>query len=87
MSYITTDSDITGPHFGHAWTTAAGISANVYLSENDASRLVFDSPEDARAAAAACLEAAEAMERLAEQNSHRPLLADAIPSGGDNIHV
>ena len=32
MSYITTDSDITGPHFGHAWTTVASdFSIGGYL--------------------------------------------------------
>ena len=69
MSYISTDSEITGPRFGNVWRADRGeICATVRLSPGGASTfLSFDSPADARAVAAACTEAAEAMERLAEQ--------------------
>ena len=69
MSYISTDSDVEGPRFGSVWRADHGpICATVRLSPGGASTfLSFDSPADARAVAAACTEAAEAMDRLAEQ--------------------
>ena len=67
MSYISTDSDVKDPRFGSAWRADRGaICAAVYLGSG-ATFLSFDSPADARAVAAACIEAAEAMERLAEE--------------------
>ena len=67
MSYISTDSEIKDPRFGSAWRTDRGaIRATVYLSPRSPF-LSFDSPADARAVAAACIEAAEAMERLAAE--------------------
>ena len=65
-SYISTDSDIKNPRFGSAWRADRGvICATVYLSPSSPF-LSFDSPADARAVAAACTEAAEAMDRLAD---------------------
>lgn len=68
MSYISTDSNISGPRFRRAWRAENGsIYATVYLSEDSASTLFFDSAADARAVAAACTEAAEALDRLAAE--------------------
>jgi hypothetical protein len=70
MSYISTDTDLSGPRHLHAWRAERGtIHATVRLSEHNASTLYFDSTEDARAVAAACTEAAEAMDRLAAEGS------------------
>lgn len=68
MSYISTDTDLSGPRHTHAWRAEGGSThATVRLSENNASTLYFDSAEDARATAAACTEAAEALDRLAAE--------------------
>ena len=67
MSYLSTDSDVEGPRFGSVWRADHGpICATVHLGPGT-TFLSFDSPADARAVAAACIEAAEAMDRLAEQ--------------------
>jgi hypothetical protein len=53
------------PWFGHAWRSTEGKAfASVHLGTY--SSLSFDSPGDARAAAAACNQAAAAMEALPE---------------------
>ena len=66
MSYICTDSDLKGPRFGNVWRTDHGsICATVHL-DGARTYISFDSPADARAVAAACTEAAEAMDRLAD---------------------
>ena len=66
-SYISTDSDIKDPRVGSAWRANDGaIFAAVRLGSG-ATFISFDSPADARAVAAACIEAAEAMERLAKE--------------------
>jgi len=71
LSYISTDSEIKDPRFGSAWRTDRGaIRATVYLSPRSPF-LSFDSPADARAAGAACIEAAEAMDCLAAEDSKR----------------
>lgn len=63
--YVTTDSEITSPHFGRAWRDQYGFThASVGLNENRRIALHFDDPATARAVAAACTEAAEAMEAL-----------------------
>jgi hypothetical protein len=68
VSYISSDADLSGPRHQHAWRAEGGtIHATVRLSENNASTLYFDSAADARAVAAACIEAAEALDRLAEE--------------------
>ena len=65
MSNISTDSEIAGPRFVQVRRADRGaIWATVWLGTG-ATFLSFDSPADARAVAAACTEAAEAMERLA----------------------
>ena len=63
MSYISTDSEIKDPRFGSVWRADRGaICATVYLGPVT-TFLSFDSPADA----AACIEAAEAMDRLAAE--------------------
>jgi hypothetical protein len=70
MSYISTDSGLSGsPRHRHAWVVDGTVYATVKLSENNASTLYFDSAADARAVAAACIEAAEAIERLVRGDS------------------
>ena len=65
MSYISTDSNISGPRLGHAWRVEHGfIHATVRLGE---ATVTFTSAADARAVAAACTEAAEALDRLAAE--------------------
>ena len=64
MSYISTDSDVEDPRTGPVWRSERGtIHGTVYLRDSHA-YITFDSPADARDLAAACTEAAEAMERL-----------------------
>jgi len=66
VSYISTDTSIKAPRFGDAWRADRGVTcATVYLG--GAAFLSFDSPADARTLAAACIEAAEAMDRLAAE--------------------
>jgi hypothetical protein len=68
VSYISTDSSVEGPRFGNVWRADRGvICTTVRLGPAAGTFLSFDSPADARAVAAACIEAAEAMDRLAEQ--------------------
>jgi hypothetical protein len=61
VSYVSTDSGLSRPRPGHVWRDEHGIYATVRL---DGATLCFDSAADARAVAAACSEAAEAIERL-----------------------
>jgi hypothetical protein len=64
VSFASTSSDLSDPRFGHAWRNAdESIHATVKLGQAD---LYFGSAADARAVAAACTEAAEAMDRLAD---------------------
>jgi hypothetical protein len=68
MSYLTTDTEVGDPRFGNAWRTDRGTPcASVHLGKG--AYLAFESAGDARAVAAACTEAAEAMERLAKGES------------------
>ena len=63
-SSISTDSDISEPRHSHSWRAKDGaIWATVRLG---GATLCFDSAADARAVAAACTEAAEALDKLAE---------------------
>ena len=68
-SYLSGHTDIADPKFtGHVWRDNEGkINATVDITPKRAPRscwLCFDDPAVARAFAAACIEAAEAMERL-----------------------
>lgn len=77
MSYISTDATVTESSFGHVWRTEDGtVCATVYLNPTSRAFVTFDSPVDARAVAAECIEAAEAMERLGAESA-------AIPAGGE----
>jgi hypothetical protein len=61
-NWLSSDSPITGPGLGSAWRDEHGIAhATVRLG---ASVMSFDDPDVARAVAAACAEAAEAIEGL-----------------------
>jgi hypothetical protein len=62
VSYISTEGALSRPRLGHAWRDGHGIYATVRL---DGATLCFDGAADARAVAAACTEAAEALEQLA----------------------
>ena len=65
MSYLNLGSKFKNPRFGSAWTDAGGtINATVYLGDG---YMAFDSASEARLTAAAIIEAAEAMERLAAE--------------------
>jgi len=65
MSVITARSELRSPKFSNAWRhdTLGAIMSIVDLGNRD-SYLTFDSATDARAVAAECIKAAEAMERL-----------------------
>jgi hypothetical protein len=65
MSAITARTELRPPKFSNAWRhdTTQSILAIVELGGHDA-HLTFDSAADARAVAAECIKAAEAMERL-----------------------
>jgi hypothetical protein len=63
MSWLSLRPDIKDPHFGQAWRGNGGaIYALVEFGREV--HVTFSSAEDARASASACIEAAEAMERL-----------------------
>lgn len=63
MSYVSSDSDMSGPRHDHVWRVEDGsIYATVRLG---GSTLYFSSAADARAVATECAKAAEAMDRLA----------------------
>jgi hypothetical protein len=62
VSYVSTEAGLSRPRLGHAWRDEHGIYATVRL---DGATLCFSSAADARAVAAACTEAAEAIEQLA----------------------
>ena len=66
MSHISSDAELSGPRYQQAWRSEHGIHATVLLSAFTGGILYFDSAEDARAVAAACTEAAENLDRLAE---------------------
>jgi len=71
-SYLSSHADVTDPRFtGHVWRDNKGkINATVDIAPKTATHaswLCFDDPAIARAFAAACAEAAEAMERLAAE--------------------
>jgi hypothetical protein len=71
VSYISTDSEVKEPRFGTVWRADRGaICATVYLGTRS-TFLSFDHAQDARAVAAACTEAAEAMDRLAAAEEPR----------------
>ena len=61
------DAPVSAPRHDHVWrdTIDGGIHATVSLNDYRTASLSFDSAADARAVAAACTEAAEAMDRLA----------------------
>jgi hypothetical protein len=64
MSWLSLRPDID-PCFSRAWRGSDGITIYAHVELARDADLMFNRPEDARAAAAACTEAAEAMERLA----------------------
>jgi hypothetical protein len=75
MNFASIDSQITDPHYRRAWRNDDGsVHATVALGE---STLYFGSAEDARAVAAACTEAAEALGRLAAGGAEEPAPASA----------
>jgi hypothetical protein len=65
VNSISTDSTITRSEFGHAWRDKAGIAhAAVWLGQATITFSGEPGPALARAVAAACTQAAEAMEAL-----------------------
>jgi hypothetical protein len=67
VSYVSSDVEMGQPRHNHAWRgDGGGVHASVRLTDGIAATLFFDSAEDARAVAAACTEAAEALDRLAD---------------------
>ncbi len=67
MSYVSSGVEMGRAHFNHAWRDdVGGVHATVRLTDGIAATLFFDSAADARAVAAACTEAAEAIDRLAD---------------------
>lgn len=71
MSWLHLSPDITGPRFRRAWKSEDGESFAVVELAPDV-KMTFASAEDARAVAAACTEAAEALERPAAEPSGHP---------------
>jgi len=67
-STATTHTDISKPAFGLAWRDKRG-EPHASVNLGPMCILYFGSAEDARAAAAACTEAAEAISRLAAEGS------------------
>jgi hypothetical protein len=87
-SYLSSHTDIADPKFtGHVWRDGEGaINATVDITPKRAAHscwLCFDDPADARAVAAACTEAADAMERLeAEGGTPAPEAAGTETTDG-----
>lgn len=78
MSYICTETRISGPRLGHAWRDEHGsLYATVRLG---GATVTFESAADARAVAAACTEAAEALDRLLEGVEDRPDDRGIVPT-------
>ncbi len=73
MSYISSSPDIGQARFtGHVWRAENGVvHATVELNDATGNRtyLAFDNPADARSLAAACTEAADAMDKFAPEAS------------------
>jgi hypothetical protein len=80
MSWLSLRPDIKDPHFNQTWRGNGGAIYGL-VEFGGGADLVFSSPEDARAAGAACTEAAEAMERLAAEGSAAPAGKDAGDGG------
>lgn len=72
MSSITAATELRRPEFHKAWRVdgTGSVLSIVYLGDGGA-RLAFNSPADARAMAAECIKAAEAMEQLEAEGSDR----------------
>lgn len=62
-SSIDITSDVQNPEFGHAWRSKNSLTVYA-LVRLGASSLYLDSAADARALAAACMEAADAIDQL-----------------------
>jgi hypothetical protein len=72
-SYIGTRTYVTKPRFGHAWRDeTGGPHATVDVCMENGTYMAFDDPAIARAVAAACEKAAEAMEALAPAGRGTP---------------
>ena len=63
MSFVSSDSNLKAPHLRRAWRNNDG-SPHVTVELAPSVALYFDSAADARAVAAACTEAAEALDRM-----------------------
>ncbi len=82
MTYIAADIDISEARFNQAWRSEHGsMHATVRLTSGAGARLYLDSAEDARAIAAACTEAAEALDRLGESDP-----GARCPETSDSFH-
>ena len=69
MTYISSDHEVGEPRFGHVWRDEKGaLHATLYISSTSATAFFFDSSQDARDIAAACLEVAEKMDAFAATN-------------------
>lgn len=74
MSAINARTELCRPKLGNVWRHAGKILSIVDLGNNDA-YLTFTSAADARAVAAECIKAAEAMERLEAEGEAAPAAA------------
>ena len=68
MTSVNISADMPEPKLGHVWRADDGtIHASIRFGDRAWPYLMFDSPTEARALAAVCTEAAEAMDRLAAE--------------------
>jgi hypothetical protein len=85
VSYLAHSADVKNPRFnGHVWKSGTDGTINATLDlQTGASRiwLCFDNPADARSLAAACINAAEAMERLKAETAPDPAGVQAAEEG------
>ena len=82
MSWLSLRPDVSNPHLDHVWRGNAGEVFAIVKLGKDAD-MVLASAADARAVAAACIEAAEAMEQLAAEGAAEGGAEPAKGEAGD----
>jgi hypothetical protein len=79
MSWLSLRPDVSNPCMGHVWRHGGEVFADIRLGKD--ADMVFASPADARAVAAACIEAAGAMEQLAAEGEAEPARGETGDGG------
>jgi hypothetical protein len=89
-SYVAGHTSVGKPKFtGHVWRSPGGeVNATVSLGQYGEIWFAFDDPAVARALAAACTQAAEAIERFDEQDMEGEHIVHHVrdPKGDEAAH-